>query len=312
MSPVQRNKFLLVSLLVLLPTTALLFYWRSAARGSDLDPSMFKIEEQINVNRVVLERSGEKIELNYNRITWQVNAQEADRQLVKVFFATLLQAEPKRKLTGAKGDSIRMKMTSSATRVLLWDDDVLVKEFFVLGNSKTSETYYQLQGDAGVYLVTIPGYRVYLASIFELSPNDWRERRLFNFNWQNFKRLSASFPSQPNENFSISFNNSDFGVENFSAADTAKVNTYLDAVSLIKADRILSDRESPAIDSATAPDMTLEVFDIANRSMKLSIYVHSQGIFGRWNDLEWVQISAEALRPVFYRRSHFGVEKGSK
>ena len=306
MTQETKNKRLALSLAVLTAVTVMVGLMIRQQSSSDIDKDLFKVADQVNINQVILQRGSTPIELKYNRTLWLVNNQEADRQLIKVFFAAILQAEPKRKLTGAAADSLRSKMSSSGTSVTLSEGGQVVKAFHVLGSSSTSETYYQLAKDEDIYVVTIPGYRVYLASIFELSENDWRDKRIFNFNWQNFKSLTATFKASPTQNFSMSFQNQYFGIEGMLQADTTKVNDYLDAVSLLRADKILNAEEQKQYDTlSSSPDFTIAVSDIANRVMTLEVYIQPAQILGRWNQKEWVILSLRAVQPIARRRSDF-------
>jgi hypothetical protein len=153
-------------------------------------------------------------------------------------------------------------------------------------------------------VVTIPGYRVYLASIFELNANDWRDKRIFNFNWQNFKSLSASFPSEPQQNFTISFKDQYFGIDGLPLADTTKLNNYLDAVSLAQGDRIVSKEDASLSESAT-PDFQIEVNDIANRSFLLKVFTKPDQAIGQFNDSTFFLLNPGVIENIGRRKNYF-------
>jgi hypothetical protein len=260
---------------------------------------------------VILKKSGEQIELHYNGSKWMLNDSiEADRQLVQVLFATLLQTEPKRPIAQKLRDSIQQEITTRGIEVKLFEGDALVKNFLVAGNVRKTETYYALTNDLLPFVVTIPGYRVYVGAIFELGTNDWRDKRIFNFNWQNFKRLTATFGGNQKESFAISFQDKFFGLEGNPKADTTKLNDYLDAVSLVQASRYLPHTESALYDSilAMAPYYSIEVMDIANRSYRLDMYQPNQQsvtVLGKLKDGQAVLISREDFIRLDRKKSHF-------
>lgn len=303
----QLNKRLVISLVLLSAVTVVLFFMNASGKKSDLDKSIFKVDDQINIDNVVLERATEKIKLTYNKTIWQVNDFEADRQLIKVFFAAILQAEPKRKLSTAKSDSVSTLMKERGTHVTLWEGPEVRKDFYVLGNSQKSETYYQLAESSDVYMVTIPGYRVYLASIFDLSQEDWRDKRIFNFNWQNFKSLSASFPADVKQNFTISFKDQYFTIDGLVNTDTTKLNDYLDAISLIRAEQIVSGPKRSSYDSLLtgAPDFQISVEDIASRAIRLDVFVRAGQFIGKWDEKELVLFNSATIQPISKGRSYF-------
>lgn len=302
----KKNVRLLISLIVLTLGTAL-FFAAGFERKSEIDKSIFKIPDQTKIDHVVFESPKGKIELKFDGGKWLVNNLEADKQLVKVFFATILQAEPKRKISTAQQDSLIKQPGANKIKVGFFEGQQVQKEFWVSGNGAKTETYFQLN-DQESYLVTIPGYRVYVASIFELPPNDWREKRIFNFNWRNFKSLNAGFQSDSKQNFTISFSDKFFDIEGIDA-DTTKLNDYLDAVSLIGSERILTPEESKPYDSlfATAPSFQIEVQDIAKRSIILKVFRSNrkrEAVPAKVND-EAILLSPQAVNAIDRKRGFF-------
>jgi hypothetical protein len=306
----QKNKNirLLISLIALSVATALLFLFGNPNR-SDVDNSIFKVTDQNTIDKVVFESVKGKVELKFDGAKWKVNStHEADGQLVTVFFASILQVEPKRKITGVQQDSIKQRMTKSGVKVSLMEDGNVEKEFWVSGNNQKTETYFQLANDAP-YFVTIPGYRVYVASIFELTENEWRDKRVFNFNWQNFKSLKSHLPQQTNQDFTISFANKLFGIEEVAVADTTKLSNYLESIFNLQADRILSPEEATAYDSlfATSPLLQIEIQDIAKKTFGLKIYP-PQGkgelVIAKMNE-EPILLQSQAVASVMRGREYF-------
>jgi len=308
----QRNNLYLLSSLLIMVTFLLgIILFRNSNDTIAVDKNLFKVADQTKIDRVILKKNNEQVELKFNGSKWMVNNSfEADRKLIQVFFATLIQAEPRRPVAQRLRDSIHQEITQTGVEVKLFEGETLMKDFLVVGNDKKSETYYELIGDNEPYLVTIPGYRVYVAAIFQLAPNDWRDKWIFNFNWQNFKRLTASFSGNEKESFAISFQDKFFGLEGKPAADTTKLNDYLDAVSLVQAIRYLPAGESSVYDSvlSTKPYYSIEVTDIANRTYHLDLYQplkQDPAVLGKLGDGQALLISREDLLRLDRKKSHF-------
>jgi len=121
---------------------------------------------------------------------------EADRQMITVLFATLKQAIPKRPVAITLQDSLRKEIAANGIKFLALKVKTLSRQIWAGGNAQKTETYFQSK-DGKSYVVTIPGYRVYVASIFELALNDWRDKQVFRFNWQNIKSLAVTYPTEP-------------------------------------------------------------------------------------------------------------------
>ncbi len=307
----RNNLYLLISLLVMTACLLVMIFFENSNDKISIDKNLFKVADQKKIDRVILQNTNEQIELHFNGSKWIVNNSfEADRQLIQVFFATLLQAEPRRPVAQKLKDSIHQQIKSRGTEVKLYEGEKLIKQFLVAGNDRKTETFYELSAEGPPYLVTIPGYRVYVGAIFELASSDWRDKRIFNFNWQNFKRLTASFQGNEKENFAISFQDKFFGLEGNPNVDTTKLNDYLDAVSLVQATRYLPKSERAKYDSvlATTPYYSIEVIDIANRSYRLDIYQpnrRADSVLGKLGDGEAVLINREDLIRLDRKKSHF-------
>jgi Domain of unknown function (DUF4340) len=303
----KKNIRLLISLIALSAITVLLFLFGNSNR-SEVDKSIFKVADQNAIDKVIFESAKGKTELKFDGAKWKVNAtREADGQLVTVFFASILQAEPKRKVTGAQQDSIKIRMQKEGVKVSLWEGEKQAKEFWVVGNEQKTETYFQLKDDEP-YFVTIPGYRVYVASIFELAENDWRNKKVFNFNWQNFKNLKTHFPQQSNQDFTISFSNKLFAIEEVAVADTTKLSGYLESIFNLQAEKILTKAEAAQYDSvfAIAPIAEIEIQDIAKHTFGLKIYRSKEKniVAAKMQD-EAVLLKPQAVAGVVRRRDYF-------
>jgi hypothetical protein len=300
----KRNIQLLISLGSLSIATLLLIVFGFRDK-TDTNKNLFKVTNQAEIDEVQFQSPQAKIHLKYDGAKWMVNGKEADRQLIKLFFATILQAEPKRKLPKSYTDSLAK--TSSAVKISLLKNGQSLQEYFVVGNSTKSETYFYFEG-GDWYTVTIPGYRVYVASIFELTESDWREKRIFNFNWQNFKTLKAHFPAASKQNFTLTFTNNIFSIEEVALADTTKLSNYLESLFNLKAERILTPNEVANYDSlyVAPPLLQIEIEDIANKKMNLKIYQieRDKPIVGRINE-ECVLLSPQASKFLLKQRDYF-------
>jgi hypothetical protein len=309
-SGMPRNVKLLISLIGLSVLASVMFYF-SNRDSSGIDKTIFEVVDQDRIDRVVLTSQAGAVELKFDGVKWKVNtAYDADRQLITVLFATVVQTQPKRKLTGAQRDSVSKRMSRDGVRVLLFEGEAPNKEFLVCGNEEKTETYYQLAGEEEIYLVTIPGYRVYVASIFELGESGWRDKGIFNFNWQNFKELRVHFPNRTDQDFSVSLVNNLFSIAEVAVADTTKLSGFLESLFELQAEQILSKTESIPYDSLLSgnPVVELAIQDISKGTIALKIFPPQKGsgvVVGRINDSETVLLSTRAAAAVSRGRDFF-------
>lgn len=307
----KRNIQLLISWGVLMAVAGVLLYLGNAPAHELVDKDLFRVVDQTEVDHFTIQKSGsELIEIRFDGSKWMVNNSfEADRQLITVFFATLLQAEPKRAVATGQRDSISEEINQHGVQVKLYIEDEVVQDFKVIGNDRKTETYFQLNQDNTPYLVTIPGYRVYVGSVFELTPGEWRDRRIFNFNWQNFKSLSLSHLDSKN-NFRVSFQDQFFGIEGLSQADTTRLNDFLDAVSLLQASRFIELNDTLRWERSRnqQPEFSIQVLDIANREYALEIFPRvpeQSSVLGRINRQTLALFSAQDIARIARKRMDF-------
>ena len=265
----RRNKILLGSLSLLIVMIAF-FAWRGRDQNrSDVNKNIFHIDDYTAIDKVVLESKGLRTTLQFNGTRWKVNDQhDVDRNMISVLFATLQQASAKRKVAESLKDSVQNLMSDNGVRVSLFAGSSLQQEFVAGGNSAKTQAWFFDPSGKETYVMEIPGYRVYVSGIFELDENGWRDKYVFNFNWRNFSGLEVRFPGKPAENFRVASRKGFFGIEGLDA-DTAKLNTFLDHISLLTVDRYSDPGAS--LDTATA-QMEIIARDVGNREYRLQLF----------------------------------------
>lgn len=269
----KRNKMRLILLAVLTALTLLVFWWIQPENRLDIDPGIFQVEDLGTISRVDLASDSASLSLRYDGGRWTVNdSLNADGNMIRVLFATLQQARPKRGVTKATQDSIFRQLEDNGVKVSLYQGDQLRKQFLAGGNPVKTIAYFADPISKEVYVMAIPGYRVYVSGILELGPHRWRDKFVFNFNWRNFKSLAVTIPERPSENFTVSMQRDFFGIEGMAEADTAKLNAFLDDVSLLTVDEYIP--EPALMDSLkrVQPTLDLVVTDIGNRTYHLRLF----------------------------------------
>jgi hypothetical protein len=285
----KKNKRLAVLTAVLLAAVAVTWLSGTSGAGMDVNKQAFHVEDFTLIDRVEMEWQGKSIVLTYANRNWTVNGNfDADRDMVRVLFATLSQVEPQRPVNAKRRDATRAFLSKDGVHIKLFAGSDLKLAFDAGGNQQKSEAWYQTATE-GPYVMGIPGYRVYAAGVFEQDLIDWREKLVFDFNWRSFQRLEANFPKEPAQNFSITLSESIPDVVEMAGEDTTKVNDYLDAVSLLTVARFYKPGQSKKFDSLSAVPLSFSI-RVSERGGK----VHSLDLFppvrgeqaalGRWDD----------------------------
>jgi hypothetical protein len=303
-----KNKKRFILLVVLIIAALVVFWLVQPENMLDVDQDTFQVEDYKTINRIELKSDTGVITLAFNGTRWRVNDRyDADGNMINVLFATLQQTRPKRPVGNVRQDSIYRHLMESGIEVSLFEGADLRERFFAGGNTAKTQAYFGDPSSKEVYVMTIPGYRVYVSGIFEMKESGWRDKQVFGFNWRNFKSLEADFPKTPSENFIISMHKDYFGIQGLAQVDTARLNAFLDNVSLLTVDEYIY--EPGLRDSLlnVKPHMQLKVTDIGNRtySLKLFISPSHENAFGIRGDSQVVSFSRRKIQPLLRPKSFF-------
>ena len=308
----KKNKRLIISFTILLVSIAGFWFFSSKQTNSVLvEPTLFKPEDATKIDHVTLVSANGKISLDLNGAHWTVNNKyDADRQLIKLLFATLDKAEPKRPVSNNQLDSVNAWLSKTGVEVKLYEGENIIASFRAGGNSQKTEAYFQKSAGLIPYVMSIPGYRLYVSYILELDENGWRDKRIFNFNWRNFKSLQMIVPSDPTQNFEVSFKDQFFGINGITSVDTTKLNDYLDAVSLLTAEQFIMPGFSKVYDSLlnTKPAFRLEVTDISAKTFSLDLFVpikNDPNLVGRLDDNQSILFNRTNILPIAVKKAFF-------
>jgi hypothetical protein len=305
----RKNKKALITLVVLIILTGTsAFLINKTGNRPTVDKFVFKNIDFEAVSKIRIENDQDTVELSFANSRWRVNNEfPADRNLVTLFFATLKQAEPKREISDALADSISKAMDAKGNRVTLFSDDQPIQHLVTVGNDSKTQSFFKDPKSGKIYLMTIPGYRVFVSGIFELKTGGWRDKMVFGtFNWRNFQSLEAQFPEKPAENFKVLAEGTGlFGVQGIKT-DTAKLNTFLDDVSLISVEDYPESRSLRDSLTRVKPFLNLVINDITGKQHSLKVYRENKsGVLGLWMDNQPVLFNPQQVRNIIRPKSFF-------
>lgn len=305
----KRNIRLLISLCVLSVFTAVLMFFSNRSVSEAVDKSTFRVDDLKAIDKVVLEKQNEKIELTFDGARWKVNGQIADRSMIDVLFATLQQAEPKRGVSDKLADTIQAELKAEGVRVTLLKGHETELAFLAGGNQSKTQAYFAKADEDEVYVMVIPGYRVYTSGIFELEESGWKDKHVFNFNWRNFQSLHVVADDDPGSSFEIAMGKSYFEVKGLARVDTARLNDYIDAISLLTVDYYLTKAESQEYADmlSTARGFEIKVFDIGGKSYALKLFPRpgEQQVLGVFQGSQAARFDARKIAPLLRNKSWF-------
>lgn len=306
--PRGKNRLRLIMLVVLTALTLLVFWLIQPENSPVVAPDIFRVDDLSAITSVELAEDSASVSLVFDGNKWRVNNNyPADGNMIRVLFATLQQAQPKRAVARAHQDSIFNRLRNAGVKVSLFEGHELKKEFYAGGNATRTQAYFADAETQQVYVMTIPGYRVYVSGILELDENGWRDKYVFGFNWENFKSLEAIFPQRNSENFTVSMSRDFFGIEGLPESDTTRLNNFLDDVSLITVEEYLTEPELSDSIRQVEPKVEIQVTDVGNRTYRLRLFDFGprQEVYGLIQDTQLALFSRRKYASLLKPKSFF-------
>lgn len=301
----RRNKRLLIVFVSLVIAIVVAFAFVRQDSGFAVQKDLYRHADLRAIDEVVMESPSGKVNLHYKSNRWQVNgAFPADRNLVEVLFATLQQAEAKRPVARSMEDSIAQHLVNNGVKVSLLNDGQPELEFFAGGNSSKTLAYFLSEEAATPHVVVIPGYRVYVSGIFELAPIQWREKLIFDLNWTNFRKLETAFRN-PKGDFTVEMSRNTAALQGVAEPDTARLNTFLDDLSLLTVDQYLEPSANLDSLAKTEPHASYTITDIGGRTYKLRVYTLDNQFVGVIGDDIYAILAEERIVPLLRPKEFF-------
>lgn len=262
-----KNKRLAGILLLLIAVAVSLHFVFEPEDGIHVDRGLFAYDDPSKINKVLFISEEKTDTLAFINGSWQINNKfQADRQRVQVLFAILKQVRVRRKVAEAIEDSIARQMEAKGATVAFYEGPQLVKEFKIWGNEDDMITYMGSGNE--IYITQIPGYRNFLAGIFLLDENGWREPRVFDFNWSNLQQVERL----GDHSFTITYDRGFYQVAGLPASDSSKMVDYLDDLSLLYVNDYLNRQEVRNLDdSLKKTSYSIAVADVGNRKHTLEV-----------------------------------------
>ena len=307
----KKNIRLLIILITLMVVTTGVYFIPEEGGNAGIDRSLFTVDVS-SIDKVVLESKDLKNILSFDGVQWQLNGQyEASPRMVTVLFSILSQVKAKRRAAVQQNDSLTRVLRKQGVKVSLYGGSSLLQQYYVAGNKEKTATYF-MQADGEVpYLIHLPGYRTYIAQLFEMPAKNWRSRIAFPMNWRNLKSITTSYPGKGGEGFQILLDRGFLRMPQVKEVDTAKVSDYVQEVSISYLDEFIATGEDQAYDSLaqTTPELLIEVSDIGDDILRLELFPLLEGRthrLGLLNDQDLCLFESTRIRKLFKTEGYFG------
>jgi len=306
----KKNIRLLIVFLILLAWTILLLNMDFNKSRIAIDETKFSIIDTASINKIALTRNGNSIILSQEIDGWEVNNKyPVDPSMKDVLMAVLSQVRVIRTVPKKDIQRIQEELIDTGYLIEIFQEDGPTTVYLAGGNG-ISISYF-MTPDEVPYVVQLPGYDSYVAGIFEVSENDWRDRLLFQTSWMGIKEIQFSYPENPEENLSIISAKNLYEVSGINNLDTTKLMNFLDQISYFYTDQYLSSGQIDSYDSlkGTKPflNISIDYLGLGNPT-EISLYNRISGenvILGLINNDQMCLFNYNRILFLFKKKQDF-------
>jgi hypothetical protein len=202
---------------------------------------------------------------------WTLNGSDkAHEQNMEMLLTTLRNLEVKYPVPQKAHDNIVKVMAANSVKVEVYKNDHRIKlgqlklfpfvknaSTFYVGNATQDNqgTYMLMEGADRPFVVTVPGFRGFVAARFTTNPKDWLSHEIFNIPYNKIQEVKVESSEFPNKNYEIRKLEEGYEIMSLNnrqilrAYDTVALFTFLDAFKDINYEALLDDMPEKKVDS---------------------------------------------------------------
>jgi hypothetical protein len=265
MNQKNKNIVLMIILGILVAFSVILGITNKTGTATIENAGMFAVQDTANIDMITIKSAEEIIALQKVDGTWQLNERyKAEQNIVRVLLAILKEVQVVRKVSKTQASELAGEVMNKGVLVEISGDGKLLRSFYAAGNDNKTVSYMMATGESQPMIVNIPGYESYVAGIFEIPQNDWRDRTILRTNWRTLQKLDMQYSQFPEYDFTIQFNFNFLNIDGITRLDTVRMMDYIEQFNFLQADRFLDHGQNEKYDSLhrTPETVVLTISDI--------------------------------------------------
>lgn len=260
----------------------------------DVERNLFVVANTNVIDKVEVSFGDETNTLTLVNRQWHLNKKHtANLARINDLFIILNEVSVRRKAGKTEQEELKKKLLNDGAKVQLHSNDQLLETYYYGSNEKKSLTYQMRKGQE-VYIVNIPGHNYHIASLFELSAEDWRTAYVFASNWTTFDRMEVTYPeSSDKQKFSINYDRTGYFVPTVENLDSAKMYEYLEQVSYLQ---VVNYLDKPLLPEGAKSLATIAIFDIDANVASIEFFPFDDSrVIGKISEVEWASFRLKDL-----------------
>lgn len=292
----NKNKLVLI-IMVTLITLALGFVLSDSNSTIFGEETEFAVKDTANIVKIYMaDKNNQSVLFERKEKGWVLNGNlKAHKQNVAMLLQTIKSLDVKYPVPQKAHNNIVKVMAGNSVKVEVYKYDHYIKlgqlklfkyvnkaRVFYVGNATQDNqgTYMLMEGAKRPYVVTMPGFRGFVAARFTTNPKDWLSHEIFSVAYNSIAQIKIDSPEQPNKSYQI--RKLEEGYEIMALAnrqllptyDTVALYTFLDAFKNINYESLLDDMPQTKIDSilSTQPLYNIQLTETNGKTHEITTY----------------------------------------
>ncbi len=265
MSQKSKNIALLVVLGVLVLTSLILGFTKTTGINTMENKGIFTVQDTSAIDAISIKSKNTAIQMTRTDGKWILNdTYAAEQNIVRVLLSILHDVQVTRKVAKSQTKEVADHIQKNGYDITISSHGKNILSILAVGNETKTISYMMDPETNEPMIVNIPGYESYVAGIFEIPTNDWRNRTILSTNWRSLKELKIDYAEHPEYDVDIKFEFNFLQVAGVANLDTTRMMAYIDQFGALQADRFLDKGQSEKYDSLlqTPQTVTVSIDDI--------------------------------------------------
>jgi len=281
----MKNKSSLIVITALCVLCAISFWlYKNKTSGSTLNKEArdFAVKDTATITKIFLaDKEGRKVTLERKNNGWIVNGKYPARtDAISLLLYTMKMVDVKSPVSKAARPAVIKRMATSSIKVEIYEDDELIKQYYVGHESMDNDGSYMILTDLSSgenydepYLTFIPGFTGFLGPRYITDETDWRDRMILNYIPPNIKQIKLELTENPDSSFVINLKSTtQFELNKLNGQsitfDETKMKQYLAYFQNVSYEKLLTEYNKKLCDSlrAAAPYIKLSITDTKNET----------------------------------------------
>lgn len=208
----KRNALILILLLLLCTVSVYVYKSKSKLSTVDQDSRNFRVKDTASITKIfIADKAGDQATIERTAKGWMVNGKYLCRaEAIMNLLEVIRNVEVKMSVPASIKKNVIKFMATNALKVEIYNQDELIKQYYVGHETDDSESSYMLLTDnesgknyEDPFACFIPGFKGFLQPRYIAKENEWRDRVVLNFIPPQMKQIDINYLQYPDSSISI-------------------------------------------------------------------------------------------------------------